>query len=439
MLPGWRITASPALMPSTISTWSPDRRPVLHPLLHRLALFDADHLLDAGEGDDGGGGHEHGRVGGLDDDLGAGEGAGAQAAVGVGHFGLHHQRAVVLADGRADPGHPARVLQGIAFDGQLHLLPDLDAGRLALGHGQTQPQGMDPHQHGDGLARGHVVAGARQAVADGAVEGSGQGRVGELLAGDRELAPALREQALARAGRLDGFLEAAFGHAESGIGGVEVRAGDELLVEEPGHAVAGELSLLESRRRLLDEGGLVRESRRRPAHPGRRPIWVRACCRALSAWRIRSSESVGTSRRDHLACAVRASRCPRRSRWRRPATLKPARPARRRRASPTRRPSAPAGPPRPSRAVPRERVRPLPCPSGLHSGHRPSRGRRRSRPAERPLPEPRSSKLPTSSRLVSPQDSSAGRRRGTRYASTGLKLRRGTHIPGDAWEGVTEL
>ncbi len=210
-----------------------------------------------GKGDDGRGGHQHGRVRRQHDDLGAGEGARPQLAVGIGHFGFHHQGAVVLGDRRADAGHPPGVLARIAFDRQINALAHLDAGRVALGHGEPQPQGVHLHQHGDGSAHGHIVAGVRQPFADRAVEGRGEHRVGQLLLGEAELGAALAEDGLAGAGLFDSLLIAAVGHTEGRFGGVQVGTGNELLVEEPLHALESELGLLQGRRGLAHTGRLL--------------------------------------------------------------------------------------------------------------------------------------------------------------------------------------
>jgi hypothetical protein len=50
----------------------------------------------------------------------------------------------------------------------------------------------------------------------------------------------------------------AFGDPEGRLGGVEVRLRDQLFLEQPGHAVTGELGLLQGRGGPLHEGGLFR-------------------------------------------------------------------------------------------------------------------------------------------------------------------------------------
>ena len=138
--------------------------------------------------------------------------------------------------------------------------------------------------------------------------------------------------------------------------------GDELLVEELGQAVAGELGLLEGRGGLLDAGGLLGIDRVAGAVGGRGRAGSRACWRAVSAWRTLSSKSIGDEAGDHLAAAH----------GRADVDQHPLEPAGDLEAelgllvggerAGDRRPSAPAAPPRPWRAAPRGRGRPRPSP-----------------------------------------------------------------------------
>ena len=58
-LPGSTITCSPASRPLTISMRSPSRRPVLTRFSEALAVLHHEHLVDARERHQRGGGHDH--------------------------------------------------------------------------------------------------------------------------------------------------------------------------------------------------------------------------------------------------------------------------------------------------------------------------------------------------------------------------------------------
>jgi hypothetical protein len=151
--------------------------------LDGLVLLHGEDLLDAGERHDGGRGHrDHADVA-HHHDVGLGERPRAQHGPLVGHLRLDEQRAALLADGRRDAGDAAPVLAGHALDRHGHELALAHAARIALGHGQPEPERVEFDDGGDRRPRGQVLADRRPALADRPVDGRRDDRVGELLAG----------------------------------------------------------------------------------------------------------------------------------------------------------------------------------------------------------------------------------------------------------------
>src|SRR6267378_3043353 len=120
----------------------------LHAHLDDLALAHHEQLLDARKRHQRGGGHANDGLRAVGDDLRAGERARLQHRVLVRHLRLDQQRAVLLLHDRAQAHDAAVVDGGVALDGEAHRVARAHAGRLALGHGQAQPQRMRAHQRG---------------------------------------------------------------------------------------------------------------------------------------------------------------------------------------------------------------------------------------------------------------------------------------------------
>ena len=188
-LPGSTTTGSPAATPSRISTRSPARRPVRTRFSTALPSSTPITFSMPAKRDDGGGGHQHGRLGRLGHDLGPAKAPGRSRPSGFGTSASTMQRAVVLADRRADPRHASGV--GRRDRPRPSAAPPGRSRTPAAsrsGTARRRRSGWTRTSTTTGCAGGHVVAdadaGARWIMpSNGAVSA----RVGELLAGDLQL------------------------------------------------------------------------------------------------------------------------------------------------------------------------------------------------------------------------------------------------------------
>ena len=121
--------------------------PALDQPLLDLAAGDHEHLADAGEVDDGLGGHE-GRRGVLPrQDLALGEEAGAQPAVAIADAALEGEAARLHLDrGRHARDLAGEAPAGVGLHGQLDALARLEVGREALGHRARVLERVERHE-----------------------------------------------------------------------------------------------------------------------------------------------------------------------------------------------------------------------------------------------------------------------------------------------------
>src|SRR5262245_49602357 len=117
---------------------------------------------------------------------------------------------------------------------------------------------MHAHQRRDRRAGGEILAYRRLLQAHHAIERRDDHGIAELLAGQIELRAPLRDHGLAVAHFLDRVLVASFGDLEGGFSGVELSAGDQLLLRELDAAIASEPRVVHHRARLTDDRGLLR-------------------------------------------------------------------------------------------------------------------------------------------------------------------------------------
>ena len=259
--PGSATTGSPALSPVDDLHAIPLATSGLHAHLDAAPVTNGEHLLDPREDDDGRDRHEHRRLVGGHDDLGPGEGPGPEPPLRVGDLGFHRQRAALLLDRRRQPRHPPAIGGGVSLHPHPDLLAHPDPGGRALGHGQDQPERMDPHQRGHRGPRGQVFAHRGPPLSDHALDRSAEHRVGEGLAGQLQLGSSLGQDRLPRANLLQRVLIPCLGHLFGGHGGIQLGAGHELLLGQAGHALAVQPGLVQ------DGAGLAHERRLLGVHP----------------------------------------------------------------------------------------------------------------------------------------------------------------------------
>jgi hypothetical protein len=171
---------------------------------------------------------------------------------------FQHERAAGFVDRRADAGDAPFVHAGIAFDVDAHRLVHAHQGRVALGHGEAQPQRVHAHDGGDRRAHREVLADRRLALANHAVEWGSEHRVFELLARHVQLAATLEQHGLPIAHVLQRILITAVGDLERRFCIVEVGARRDLTRDEGLDALLVEQRLIEHRPRLPDAGRLFR-------------------------------------------------------------------------------------------------------------------------------------------------------------------------------------
>ena len=273
-----------------------------HALLVGLAVLDDQHLLDAGKDDERRLRDDQRRLF-LGDDVGLREGAWPELAVDIRNLRLDRQGARAFGNRRADARDAPFVRGRIAFDGDAHALADPQHRRGPFGDGQLQSQRMLPYDRGNRRAGSAVLAGEHEAFAHDAVDRRAQGRVVQLLAGERHFGSALRQHGLAVAHFLERVLMAAFGDFQRGVGGFEIGLGGDAALDEGGDALALAARFVHAR---PAPGARGRSDRRRPCRfrrsdrgrGGRAPA-----ASAASAWRRRSSKSVGVKPRDQVALA----------------------------------------------------------------------------------------------------------------------------------------
>src|SRR5262249_1174027 len=135
-------------------------------------------------------------------------------------------------DGRTQPRDMPGVDVRIALSRDPDSLSYTDVGYLALGHFSAQAQRVHADNGGQRGPGSEVFPNAGSLFLDGPIEWGVYSDVRQLLAGDFEFRAALREDRPAVVDLFAGVLKTAEGHFIGGLGGVDLGARCDALLEE---------------------------------------------------------------------------------------------------------------------------------------------------------------------------------------------------------------
>jgi len=149
------------------------------------------------------------------------------------------------------------VLARHALDGYDDRLPHTHRRRVALGHGEPEPEWVELDERDHRSPGGEVLSDRGSALAHRAFDRRGDHGVRALLPRQLQLGAPLKEHGLPIANLLDAVLIAGFGHAQRRHRRVDLRLRDQLPLPELLRPLACQPRLVKHRARLAHEGGVL--------------------------------------------------------------------------------------------------------------------------------------------------------------------------------------
>ena len=234
-------TRSPAFRPLAISIRSPTAWRRHDDALFSAVAGDHEHARRAGDGADGGRGHEDAGTLLCFFDLRRGEEPGLEPAGGFGTTASSVKRARGGGHRRRDVAHLAgERLAGIGIHLEGHRAADGHRRHVLLGHGQLDAQRIDAHHRGHLGAARDVIADRHEAFADDTGERRANHRVGQGLLRHRDPRARAQQRLILLRGAVLRHFVLALGGFELRAALVELRLREQLVVVQP--LGAGELA-----------------------------------------------------------------------------------------------------------------------------------------------------------------------------------------------------